>query len=122
MHKRPAKTSQQKEDAVTKEEQEVAEEEEGVEKEADKEEEEPEEEEEEAQEEEEEAEDLAAHQSQSQIARKFSVIPSQNAIAGKIGPIAVQSPRHFFQSQSQLFRRIFFQSLYRGGIAFFATV
>ena len=57
VHKRPAKTSQPKEEAVTKEEQGEAEEAEGVEKEADKEEEEPEEEEEEVQEEEEEAEE-----------------------------------------------------------------
>ena len=55
VHKRPAKTRQQK--AVAEEEQEEAEEEQGVEEEADKEEKEAEEEEEEAQEEEEEAEE-----------------------------------------------------------------
>ena len=57
MHKRPAKTRQQKEEAVAEEEQEEAEEEEGVEEEAEQEEEEAEEEEEEAQEEGEEAEE-----------------------------------------------------------------
>ena len=57
LRKRPATTSQPKEEAVAEDEQEEAEEEEGVEEEADKEDQEAEEEEEEAQEEEEEAEE-----------------------------------------------------------------
>ena len=57
MHKRPAQTRQQKEEAVAEEKQDEAEEEEGVEEEAEQEEEEAEAEEEEAQEEEKEAEE-----------------------------------------------------------------
>jgi nitrogen fixation protein FixH len=89
VHERPAKTSQQKEEAVAEEEQEEAEEEEGVEEKADKEEDEAEEEEEEAQdpekgeegdeEEEEEGEEEAEEEAEEQAtARQVRVTLAQD--------------------------------------------